>query len=432
MPVTSTSASRTDLRTRPGTDLSVGARGEGVKTLQENLTRAGFPADVDGAFGPQTLQQLKAFQEARGLPVSGRLDTATAAALRTGAAPAAPTPTPSTDAPASPRAPASGQTVTDARRRAMTSPAGINLSSGFVPAPTTEQVRAGTHKLKVGMEGPAVQALQEHLNRDGATLEADGRFGPRTEAALKQWQASRDITDTGVVGPTTQGALDENRPASAPAADDPPSTGPTRSAAIDATRGMTEAQKFDHYAALASQNGGEVKTGPNQKNIVGLRVPTDADANRGGGRYDDKFAMFWVDGQGNKRVREYAGNTEPSARYRGRMGEDANGDGRLDQGRLPSGFYEFNTGYSSRLGRTLNPIRDYRVERDTNQDGTFGNDGGRTSGGGNSMLFHAGGSSITGSAGCQTMAPEEYARFWRDLNSGGTNGRIGYTLIEVQ
>jgi peptidoglycan hydrolase-like protein with peptidoglycan-binding domain len=431
MPVTTvTTASRTDLRTRPDQGVAFGARGEAVSKVQEQLGRAGFATDVDGVFGKDTLQKLKAFQEARGLPVTGRVDTATAAALQP--ATAAPT---TTTTPAASRTPASDATVADARRRAMTSPTGLNLQSGFVPAPTTEQVRAGTHKLRLGMEGPAVQALQERLNRDGASLTADGRFGPKTEAALKQWQASRDITDTGVVGPTTQKALDDNRPATRTSG--APTTagntgGTTRTTAIDATRGMTEAQKYDHYKALAEQHGGQVKTGANQKNIVGLRTPTDADVNGGGGRYDDKFAMFWTDAQGNKRVREYTGNTDPSARYRGRMGQDANGDGRLDQGRLPSGFYEFTTGYSSRLGRTLNPVQDYRVERDTNQDGVFGNDGGRMSGGGNSMLFHAGGSSITGSAGCQTMPPDEYARFWRDLNSGGTNGRVGYTLIEVR
>ena len=309
----------------------------------------------------------------------------------------------------------------------MTSPNAAVLNPNA--APSTDAVRAGTAKLKLGMEGPAVQELQERLNKDGASLKTDGQFGPKTQAALKQWQASRDITDTGVVGSTTQKALDDNRPVSRSSVAD--AAGPTRASEIAATRGMSEAQKFDYFEGLAQQNGGQVKTGANQKNIVGLRTPTDADANGGVGRYDDKFVMFWKDAQGNKRVREYSGNTEPSARYRGKMGLDVNNDGRLDQGRLPTGFYEFNTGYSNKLGRTLNPVRDYRVERDTNQDGVFGNDGGRMSGGGNTMRFHAGGSSITGSAGCQTMSPEEYGRFWRDVNSGGTNGSIGYTLIEV-
>jgi peptidoglycan hydrolase-like protein with peptidoglycan-binding domain len=434
MPVVSTTASRTDLRTRPSTEVAFGARGDAVSALQQNLSRAGFGTAVDGEFGKETLKQLKAFQAAQGLPVTARVDTATAAALAGAASPTTPTASSAAAAPAS-RPQASAQTVTDARRRAMTSPAGIALATGANAAPTTDAVRAGTAKLKLGMQGPAVQELQERLNQDGAGLVADGQFGPRTEAAVKQWQASRDITDTGVVGPATQKALDDQQPVSrstepAPSAG-ADSTGPARASDIAATRGMSEAQKFDYFEGLAQHNGGQVKTGANQKNIVGLRTPTDADTNGGGGRYDDTFVMFWKDAQGNKRVREYSGNTEPSARYRGKMGVDVNNDGRLDQGRLATGFYEFTTGYSNKLGRTLNPVRDYQVERDVNQDGVFGNDGGRMSGGGQTMLFHAGGSSITGSAGCQTMSPEEYGRFWRDVNSGGTNGSIGYTLIEV-
>ncbi len=429
MPVVAPStASRTDLRTRPqSADLAYGSRGDAVTTLQQQLGARGFGTAVDGRFGPDTLKQLKAFQASAGVPQSGRLDAATRAALNP---PPAETPAPS--AAAQTRTPASDATVQDARRRAMTNPTGLTVANGYVPAPSMEAVRAGTGKLKIGQQGPAVQALQERLNRDGASLTADGKFGARTEAALKAWQAGRGITDTGVVGPTTIAALDQNRPATRTSGATTPSGGAVSGNSItDATRGMTEAQKFDYYEALARQNGGQIKTGANQKNIVGLRTPTDADVNGGGGRYDDRFVMFWRDAQGNKRVREYTGNTEPSARYRGRMGVDANGDGRLDQGRLPTGYYEFTTGYSSRLGRTLNPVQDYRVERDTNQDGVFGNDGGRMTGGGNSMLFHDGGSSITGSAGCQTMSPEEYARFWRDVNSGGSGGRIGYTLIEV-
>jgi peptidoglycan hydrolase-like protein with peptidoglycan-binding domain len=432
MPVVAPSAaSRTDLTRRPqGTDLAYGARGEAVSTLQSQLGARGFGTAVDGRFGPDTLKKLKAFQESAGIPQSGRLDDATRAALNPAPAPAAQAPS----AAAQTRAPASDATVQDSRRRAMTNPLGVNIANGYVPAPSMEAVRAGTGKLKVGQQGPAVQTLQERLNRDGANLTADGKFGPRTEAALKNWQASRGVTDTGVVGPTTIAALDANRPATRTSGSPAPGSGGgvSTNAITDATRGMSEAQKYDYYQNLAQQNGGQVKTGANQKNIVGLRTPTNTNVNGGNGRYDDRFVMFWRDAQGNKRVREYTGNTEPSARYRGRMGVDANGDGRLDQGRLSSGYYEFTTGYSSRLGRTLNPVQDYRVERDTNHDGVFGNDGGRMTGGGNSMLFHAGGNTITGSAGCQTMTPAEYERFWRDVNSGGSGGRIGYTLIEVQ
>ena len=47
-----------------------------------------------------------------------------------------------------------------------------------------------------------------------------------------------------------------------------------------------------------------------------------------------------------------------------------------------------------------------------------------------SMLFHAGGDRGVGSAGCQTMPPDEYERFWSDVNADGDPGVIGYTLID--
>ncbi len=461
MPVTHVrnDQSRTDLRQRT-TDLGEGSRGAAVQRLQESLVRAGVMSQAEmntgaGKFGPRTTDAVKELQRAAGLPETGRVDGPTRTALAERAAPAAnptasPNPSarattpsttsPATGAPAARRPAADAQTVTDSRRRAMTSPGlplpgrsgpGAAVSRGHVPAPSLDQVRSGGKKLNHGMQGPAVTELQERLNRDGARLETDGKFGGRTQAALRDWQQSRGITDTGVLGPTTLRAMDQNAPARAATSTGDDSTparteGPVR---VGSTAGMTEAQRYDHYSALAAQNGGQVKTGPGQRNIVGLRTTTDADANGGQGRYDDRMAMFWQDANGTKHAREYVGNTEPSARYRGRMGQDANGDGRLDQGRLAAGFYEFRTGSSSTLGRVLRPVQDYRVERDTNQNGTFGDDGGRRTGGGSSMLFHAGGSSITGSAGCQTMTPTEFNRFWRDL--GGNPGNIGYTLIQT-
>ena len=424
MPVVSTRSTSTS--TTANTDVGYGARGAAVSTLQQQLTAKGFPTAVDGEFGPDTLKQLKAFQHTQGISVTARVDATTTIRLTASAAPAAPT---MLTTPATPRADAG--TVTDARRRAMNNP-NLALSVGHVPAPSIEQVAAGTGKLRAGMQGPAVLQLQTRLNADGENVLADGKFDAKTEAALKRWQAARDITDTGIYGPNTHAAMAANAPSTrAPSTRAPSTDETTGPAEVQSTRGMTETQKYDYYSQLAEQNGGQVKTGSHQKNIVGLRTSTDADAVGGGGSYDDKFAMFWTDAHGNKRATEYTGNTDPSARYRGRMGVDANGDGRLDQGRLPTGYFEFTTGSSTTLGRVLRPVQDYRVERDTNQDGVFGNDSGRVSSGGNSMLFHAGGSTITGSAGCQTMTPAEYARFWRDVNSGGSGGRVGYTLVEV-
>lgn len=55
----------------PWSVLSFGARGAAVERLQAALTKAGFPADEDGHFGPQTEAAVRAFQRDRGQPVDG-------------------------------------------------------------------------------------------------------------------------------------------------------------------------------------------------------------------------------------------------------------------------------------------------------------------------------------------------------------------------
>jgi len=51
--------------------------------IQSRLTSHGFPVGpIDGVIGDKTTAAIKAFQAARGLPVSGKADEATVAALR--------------------------------------------------------------------------------------------------------------------------------------------------------------------------------------------------------------------------------------------------------------------------------------------------------------------------------------------------------------
>ena len=79
---------------------------------------------------------------------------------------------------------------------------------------------------------------------------------------------------------------------------------------------------------MIEQNGGRINNAPDKRNLVALRVETDADINSGKGAYDDRMVMLWQDENGTKHVREYKANTEPSAQYRNRYGEDADGDGK--------------------------------------------------------------------------------------------------------
>jgi LysM repeat protein len=167
--------------------------------------------------------------------------------------------------------------------------------------------------------------------------------------------------------------------------------------------------------------------------VVALRNETNTRVNNGRGAYDDTIAIVRRNNDGSYSVREFRGNTEPSAQYayngRKPMGRDMNGDGRVDQGRLTAGSYRFAPNGNFQGNSSYRATRTQVAERDTNQDGRFNaSDSNRIdrTGAGTSMLIHQGGSSNTGSAGCQTMDRETYNAF---LNAVGRNTTFSYVLI---
>ncbi len=61
--------------------LTKGAKGEAVKKLQSRLNEWGYSLEIDGSFGPATLEAVKGFQEKQGLEVDGSVGPLTWAAL---------------------------------------------------------------------------------------------------------------------------------------------------------------------------------------------------------------------------------------------------------------------------------------------------------------------------------------------------------------
>lgn len=61
--------------------------------------------------------------------------------------------------------------------------------------------------LKRGSSGSSVKELQNLLNQNGANLDVDGNFGPKTLDAVKSYQQSNGLTVDGMVGNETMGAL---------------------------------------------------------------------------------------------------------------------------------------------------------------------------------------------------------------------------------
>ena len=202
------------------TTLAVGARGAVVSELQTRLAAAGHdPGPIDGVFGARTEAAVRALQQAHSLPVSGAVDAATWSALEV-----------ATTTPILTRGDR-GDQVLDLQRRL--SAAGydpgprdgmfglrtvaavgrfqtaISLpATGSVDQATWDQLAAVTVLFGQGSRGDGVVEVQTHLGTLGFSPGLiDGKFGLRTGAAVRAFQASLTLPVTGSVDPATLDAL---------------------------------------------------------------------------------------------------------------------------------------------------------------------------------------------------------------------------------
>ena len=65
--------------------------------------------------------------------------------------------------------------------------------------------------IRIGHRGRETRELQEKLSNAGYRLEADGIFGPATDAAVRRFQRDRGLVVDGIAGPKTMAALGGER-----------------------------------------------------------------------------------------------------------------------------------------------------------------------------------------------------------------------------
>lgn len=109
-----------------------------------------------------------------------------------------------------------------------------------VPPPSPSAARVPSQTLRRGASGEDVRWVQRRLG-----LEADGVFGPQTEAAVRRFQEQQGLSADGVVGPLTRARLaggDTFEPP-APRPSVPPVTPPPSNAVDRAPQGQSRSVK---------------------------------------------------------------------------------------------------------------------------------------------------------------------------------------------
>lgn len=167
--------------------LQVGSMGETVSRLQSTLALLGFyQGNVDGTYGESTQQAVIAFQTAANLTADGIAGPATWRRLL-------PTPDEMSAADST-----SNEDTTGVEALTETAP----TQTGSEPAASSLPI------LRPSAEGPAVSQLQKNLQTLGYYSGAiDGSYGDLTEAAVREFQADRQLLVDAVVGPATWDAL---------------------------------------------------------------------------------------------------------------------------------------------------------------------------------------------------------------------------------
>jgi peptidoglycan hydrolase-like protein with peptidoglycan-binding domain len=128
--------------------LKKGSNDPAVRDLQEALKALGYdPGPIDGVFGEKTESAVKKFQQAREIAADGIVGRVT----------------------------------------------WINIDEADQSEPV----------LKVGSTGLPVRRLQSRMSAVGFDTGVDGRFGAKTEAAVKKLQQQFNLRVDGVVGPQT-------------------------------------------------------------------------------------------------------------------------------------------------------------------------------------------------------------------------------------
>ena len=202
-----------------------GDSGDNVLALQRRLIQLGYLTGTpDGTYGTQTQNAIKLFQKALGISQTGIANVSLQERLF------------------SQNAPTYAAANATAAPSAGSASAGTNTQT--VTTPSTVQTTNSYSTLVRGDSGEAVRALQRRLQELGyLNGSADGQFGAMTERAVKAFQASLGLTQSGVASSSLQERLYS---ASAPFA--PVTAAPTARPTSVPTQAPTAQPTYNPYS----------------------------------------------------------------------------------------------------------------------------------------------------------------------------------------
>ncbi|AWH31448.1 XVIPCD domain-containing protein [Stenotrophomonas sp. SAU14A_NAIMI4_8] len=301
------------------------------------------------------------------------------------------------------------------------------------------QARAAAERLEALRDGQAA-VVQESLDR---------YVSVRGAAELGALQAAGGVAagDRAIVSPMLDRLREASRPPRMPDAEE--------------TRDLSQTQQYDVYGSVVAVRGSAAAhdaMGTQDRVILGLRKEDRTTTELGRGDYNDRIVVLWKDAEGGRYAREFnEATTEPTAQYDAHAatrqpspgfenvirkkkteGEDVNGDGVRDLGRLTEGTTEMRAATHPRRDHpaefALRPSSAAviagarRVERDSNGDGWF--DARDTHGMqdlNSTFKIHRGSSRNTDSAGCQTIGGGKYDDFIELVR--GTPGQNSWQYV---
>ena len=148
--------------------IKYGMKGDEVTNLQTSLKNAGYNIDVDGSFGPQTLEAVKQYQAANGLTVDGMVGPQTSAVLFGGSSSSEAATTPTTTPTTKPTTTSGGTTGA--------APAG-NTNIKYPNKPTYEQYEVTPY-------GESETVLQASAALDAALAAQPGAYQSKWQSQI--------------------------------------------------------------------------------------------------------------------------------------------------------------------------------------------------------------------------------------------------------